>query len=200
MTGHRHEYLSAALVGMVYVPVIAAARGECHVKDLCRSIYRQRTDKTLAREVSGESGVRLADRKHYLPFELRTAVVAAGIGLRLLLSFLLVPYPGGQTECRPRLGPAGIERYVRYDIGYLAARDSVVARRLQVVGERRVGYPLTDKRGNRYQAAVAQSQIFGAAPNLAEEYIVVEAGELRREVAQSIPARGLLYSLLCFRL
>ena len=58
------------------------------------------------------------------------------------------------------------------DFGDFGAGDAVALRRLQMICQRIVGDALTDERCNRYQAAVAKTELVGAAPYLAEKDIV----------------------------
>jgi len=69
------------------------------------------------------------------------------------------------------------------DFGDFGAGDAVALRRLQMICQRIVGDALTDERCNRYQAAVAKTELVGAAPYLAEKDIVVEFCEFRGEPA-----------------
>ena len=69
------------------------------------------------------------------------------------------------------------------NLGYLGAGDTVLFCRLKMVNERVVRNTLTDKRGNRYQTAVAQTELVRAAPYFAEKDIVVELRKLGGELA-----------------
>ena len=68
-------------------------------------------------------------------------------------------------------------------LGDLSARDTVILGRLKMIGQRAVRYTLTDKRCNGDDTAVAETELVGAAPYLAEEHIVVELSEFRRELS-----------------
>ncbi len=83
------------------------------------------------------------------------------------------------------------------DFGDFGAGDAVVLRFPKMEAQRAVGDALTDKSGNRYQAAVAKSELVGAAPHLAEKDVVVEFGEFGGEPAQLVAPGGLYYLFLC---
>ena len=83
------------------------------------------------------------------------------------------------------------------DFGDLRPADAVLAGRLQVIGERRVGHALADEGGQGDEAAVAQAQEVVAAPYLSEEDVVVQAGKLGGELAQLVTSGCLYNFLLC---
>lgn len=186
-SGYADEHLPAAALRPMDVPVVAAARLEGHVGngDL---LARNRGQVAVAGEILCEGRVRLADREDHFALEGGPGIFAGGI---------LRPDLLGETECRPRLGPAGVEADVGDDLGDLGAGDAVLLRRLKMVGQRTVRDALADERSEGYQTAVAQAEAVGAAPHLAEEHVVVEFREFGREIAELV-ASGRLYDFfLC---
>src|SRR5262245_65733763 len=72
---------------------------------------------------------------------------------------------------RHGMGPAGIEREMRDDLGDLARRNAVVERQVKV--ERHFSCMIArDKRGNRHQAAIARRKAW-AFPYLAEKTLLI---------------------------
>ncbi len=89
------EDLPAAALGMVYVPVIAAARLEGDVcEEQCRAGSRQRLEIASAGKVFGIRVVRLAEAEK----------AAVGSGSLVVCIYLLC-----HAECGPGIRPSGIE-------------------------------------------------------------------------------------------
>ena len=155
------------------VPVVAAARLESHVGDVYL-FPRDRCEVTVAGEIFGIRRVGFADGENHFTLECRFCILAGR---------LFRPYVFRQTECRPCFRPTGIEADMCDDFGDFGAGDAVALRRLQMICQRIVGDALTDERCNRYQAAVAKTELVGAAPYLAEKDIVVEFRKFGCELA-----------------
>ncbi len=186
-SGYADQHLSAALRGLVDVPVVAAAwlEGDVGKRHLC---VRDTGQVAVAREVAAVGRVRFADGENHRSLE-------GGFGVRG--GRVVGPYVLGQAEGCPCLGPSGVEGDVGDNFGDLRPADAVLAGRLQVVGERRVGHALADEGGQGDEAAVAQAQEVVAAPYLSEEDVVVQAGKLGGELAQLVTSGCLYNFLLC---
>ncbi|CCY39047.1 unknown [Tannerella sp. CAG:118] len=83
------------------------------------------------------------------------------------------------------------------DFGYLRTGDAVLLGRLQMEYQRMVRNTLADERSNRYQAAVAQAELVGAAPYLSEKNIVVKFRKFGGEFTQLVAPCRLYYLFLC---
>lgn len=117
--GNAHEHLASTFRCLVYVPIVAASRLESDVEErylLCG--YGRKV--TVASEVFGVCGVRLADGKYHR---------AGKCGFGVLAFDVVVPHLFGEVERSPRFRPTGIESYVGYDFGYLGAGYAVLLRR-----------------------------------------------------------------------
>ena len=66
-----------------------------------------------------------------------------------------------------------------------------------MISQRTVRDTLADERGDRDQAAVAQPEFVGAAPDFTEKNIVVKFREFGREGAELLAASCLLDFFLC---
>lgn len=185
--GYADEHLAAALRRMVDVPVVAAARLEGDVGDL-HLLLRKGSQVAVAGEVLRIGRIGFADGENHRALERRTRIIARRI---------LGPDILGQPECRPGLGPAGIKSDMGDDFGDFAAGDAVVLRRLEMEGERAVGDALADKRGNRHQTAVAETEFVGSAPHLPEKDVVVERGKFGGKLPQLVAPCRLDNLLLC---
>ena len=172
---------------MMYVPVVAAPGFEGYIGNN-NLLAGDACQITITLEILGIGSIGFADGENH--FLLETS-------LGILRRSVFVPYLLGLAECNPCLGPSCIEGYVGDDFRYLSSCDAVLFRLLQVVGERGVGYALTDERGEGDKAAVAKAKQVVAAPHLAKEYVVVEPGELGGKLAQLCAACRLCYLLLC---
>ena len=98
-----------------------------------------------------------------------------------------------ESESRPCIGPTRIKGDVRQDFCHLGPSDPVDARKLKVMPECAIGYPLANQSADRDDATRLKGQLSLAAPHLAEEDIVVEAGELGRKIAQLVMTCRLLH-------
>ena len=106
---------------MVDVPVVATARLEGDVRD-GDLLARDGSQVAVAGEILRVGRVGLADGEDHLPLEGRPGILTGRIRGPDLL---------GQPECRPRLGPPGVEADVGDDLGDLGAGDAVLPGRLQ---------------------------------------------------------------------
>lgn len=176
--GNSDKHLAASALGAVDVPIIAAAGLEGDIGKWNLRIA-DGSKVAVADEILGISGVGIANGEDHLLLELFLGRRGGG---------LVLPHLGGKAESSPGLGPAGVECYVGDGFGDFGAGDAVVLGVLQMVNERRVGNTLCDKAGNGDERTVAERQKVIAAPDFAEEYIVVEMGELGREIAESVAA------------
>ena len=184
---NAYKHLAAAALGVVYVPVVAAAGFECNIRHH-NLLARYGCEVAVAGKVLCVGRIGLAYREYHLLLKCGLGVIGGAV---------LGPYVLCQTECRPRLGPAGIETDMGDDLGDLAARNAVLSCRLEMVCERRVGYTLTYERGDGNQTAVAQPEPVGAAPYLPEEDVVVQFRELRGKFAELLTPGRLFDFLLC---
>ena len=171
--GHTDKHLSAAFRGFMDVPVVAAARLESHVGNI-HLLTRNRCEVTVAGEILGIRRVGFTDGENHFALECSFCILSGR---------LFRPYLFRQTECRPCLRPTRVKTDMRDNFGDFGAGDTVVLRRLQMICQRVVCDTLTDERGNRHQAAVAKTELVGAAPYLAEKDVVVEFCEFRGEPA-----------------
>lgn len=184
LAGDADEDLPSAGRRRVDVPVVATSRLERDVGHR-QGHPRQRCQVAPPDEVLGIGIVGLAYGEGH-----RSLVGRPRIPLfRVVRPDLL-----GQVERRPGLRPSGIERRVRQDLRDLPAGYPVCPGRPQVVPERAVRDPLGHQGHYRHERAVAQRQPIGPGPYVPEEDVVVELGELRREIPQRIPSSGLLDS------
>ena len=158
---------------MMDMPVIPTARFESDIGNI-HLLARNRSQIAIACEILRIGRIGLADGKDHLALE---------SGLGIFAGRVLGPHALGQIECRPCLRPTGVETDMGDNLGYLGAGDTVLFCRLKMVNERVVRNTLTDKRGNRYQTAVAQTELVRAAPYFAEKDIVVELRKLGGELA-----------------
>lgn len=126
-TGHAHEHLTTAIVGMMYVPIIAATGLECDIGKRNLSVGHLR-EITVPYEIFGISSVWLADRENHLTCEAFLFIGDIFIGI--------VPHFGSQTECAPCLWPPGIECHLSKDFGNLSAGHSVFLSLSEMVCER----------------------------------------------------------------
>ena len=179
---HAHQDLSAALGGMVDVPVVPAARLKRHIEN-AHLLGGERRQIALPDEVLGKGVVGRADGEHH-----GIGVYGLGILRRVLRPDLL-----GHAERRPCLGPPRVERRVGQYLRDLRFRDTVVLRGLQMIPERGVRQPLRHQGHHRHDAAVPQGELVLPAPHLPEQHIVVKLRELRRKRAQGLPARRLFH-------
>lgn len=171
--GHTDKHLSAAFRGFMDVPVVAAARLESHVGNI-HLLTRNRCEVTVAGEILGIRRVGFADGENHFALECSFCILSGR---------LFLPYLFRQTECRPCFRPTGIEADMCDDFGDFGVGDTVVLRRLQMICQRIVGDALTDERCDCNQAAVAKTELVGAAPYLAEKDVVVEFRKLGSELA-----------------
>lgn len=132
-----YQHLTAALGGLMDVPVVAAGRLECNVgKGNLRITHAGKI--ALAGEIAGIGSVGFAHGEYLLAGKLLDGSCGS---LRIV-----VPHILGEAEGRPCLGPAGIEGYMGYGLGDLCAGDAVLFGLLHVMEQRRVGDAL------RYEA------------------------------------------------
>ena len=169
------------------MPVVAASRFEGDVGDT-HLFPRDWGEVTVADEIPGVCRVRLTDGEYHLPLEGR---------FRILAGRILRPHVFGKAESRPRLRPTRVKSDMGDYLRNLGAGDAVFLRFLKMEAQRAVGDTLTDERGYRHQAAVAQPQFVGTAPHLTEKDIVVEFREFGGEVTQLVALRRLYYLFLC---
>ena len=155
-SGYAYQHLSATLCGVVRVPVVAAARLKGYVEERCLTVGYLR-QITVALEILGVSGVRLADREDHLALECSLCVFAFHVFAPHLLS---------QIECCPGFWPTGVEGDVGDDLCRFRASNSIILCRLQVIFQRTVGDSLADERSDCYQTAVCT--IFCCAMMLSE--------------------------------
>ena len=186
-TCDTYQHLSAAFCGLVDVPVVAASGLECDIEEWYL-LGRYGCKPATSAEIFRIARVGLADRKYHLALEAGHCVVT--------LDFV-GPYVLGKPECAPCLWLSGIEGDVGYYLGSLGACDAVLLGFLKMICQRAVGDALRDERGDCDKAAVAEREQVVAAPDLAEEYVVVEMGELRGELAKLLTPCCLYDFLLC---
>src|SRR5699024_1529499 len=110
--GGAQENLAAALVGVVNVPVVAAARLKGDVGGGDTVFARQHLEIAVAHKILGVGVVGLAQTED------------AAVGL--LGGLLVGPDLFGHPERGPGLGPAGVKGGVGDDLGDLGAGDAVL--------------------------------------------------------------------------
>ena len=179
-SGHAQQDLSAALAGVVDVPVVAAARLKGHIEDpyLLRG---HRGQIALPHKILGEGVVGGADGEDHLSG-------VGGLGIRR--SGLLRPDLLCQVEHRPALGPSGVEGGVGDDGGHLLPGDAGLFGVFQVVfqgGVRDAG----GHQGRHRHDASGLVVHAGVVPILTEENVVIVVGKGGGEGSQSRPARSL---------
>ena len=130
-TGHTNEDLSAAVFGVMNVPVIAASGFKGHIvnADLLR---RKRCEIALANKIFRKVIIGCADGKDH--FILMLGFCVGSIVLR--------PYLLCHTEGRPRLRPARIKCRMGQDLRNFRFGHTVVLCSCQVVLKGRIRQPL----------------------------------------------------------
>ena len=180
-TGHADEDLSPTALGVMDVPVVAAAGLERHVVD-ADLLGGKGREVALPDKVLRECVVGGTDGKGHFVLMLSSCV--GGIAIR--------PDLLRHAEGRPRLGPSRVKRRVRKDFRYLRPGHPVVLCGHQMILERRVRQPLRHQGHHRHHAAVSKGEPVFSAPHLAEQHIVIELCEFGGKVPQGISARCLL--------
>ena len=141
-SGHADEDLSAALISLMDMPVIPAARLKGDIEDphLAGGEGRQ---IALSGEILGKAVVGVTDGEYH-----------AVLVCLFFIAGILCPDLLGHTEGRPCFGPSCIEGRMGQDFRDLAAGDPVLLCRHQVMLEGGIRQPLGHQRGHGDQRAV----------------------------------------------
>ena len=132
---HADEHLPAALARMVDVPVVAAARLEGHVEDGQVVVgVGERVEIALPDEVLRETVVGLAQAEE-------PTVGLGAVAFRVAFGIHLLRH----VECRPCVGPAGVEGDMGENLGHLLLRDAVLLGAGQVIFQRAVDDAFPDE-------------------------------------------------------
>ena len=104
------------------MPVVAATRLKRYIGD--GNLFRRNAGEVaVADEILRVSRVRFADRENHFTLEYCLGILAGRV---------FRPYIFGETECRPSLGPSGIETDVGDDLGDFGAGDAIFLRLLKM--------------------------------------------------------------------
>lgn len=139
-SGYTYQHLSAALCGVVRMPVVTAARLKGNVEERYLTV-RYLCQITVAFEVFGVSYVGFANREYYLALESSLGVFAFHV---------FVPYLLCQIEGSLGLWPTCVEGDVSNNLCRFRAGNSVILCRLQVIFQRVIGDSLADERSDCY--------------------------------------------------
>ena len=180
--GHTDQHLTAALGGVVDVPVVAATGFKGHIEHP-HLAGGQGVQIALPHEILGKAIVGRTDGEDHLLLML---------GLAVCVIFLR-PHLFGHAEGGPSLGPAGVEGGVGENLGNFLPGDAVLLGGGQVILEGAVHQPLGHEGHHGDQGAVPKGEFVLTAPHLSKQYIVIQLGKLGGKLTQSVPACGLLY-------
>ena len=183
LAADANQNLTAAVFGMMDVPVVAAPRFKGHVVD-SHLLCGKRGQIALPDKILRESVIRLANGKNH--------GICMGRFL-IVRGCFFFPYFLCHAESRPCFRPTGVKGRMRQDLSDFRSCNAVLFRAFQMVLKRRIRQSLRHQGHDRHQRTVAQGKLAFPAPYLAKQHFIIQLRKLWGKITQRISSRRLFY-------